>query len=331
MKERVILGLSGGVDSAVAAELLKKDYEVLALYLDIGQPGGVEAAAQAADKAGIPLTVRDIRAELERVVCAPFAEAWRCGLTPNPCVLCNPGVKMRSLCEQADRADARYIATGHYAVSAAGRLYRGRAENDQSYMLCRLEREQIERLLLPLGPYTKAEVRALAREWALPAAERKDSMEICFIPDNDHAAWLEKRGICPPTGDFLYDGKVLGSHPGIHRCTVGQHRGLGVSGGKKLYVTQLRPEDNTVVLGDEKELWCREIVTDRLHLFRPREEPFRAAVRVRHTRNAPVPCLVRPEGDGAVLLCDEPVRAPAPGQEAALYDGAELLGSGRIV
>ena len=189
MKEKVVLGLSGGVDSAVSARLLTDaGYEVLGLYLDNGLPGA-EGARLAAASLGIPLEIRDVRREMEERVCRPFAESYLRGETPNPCILCNPAVKLRALAETADRVGAAHIATGHYAVSRDGALYRGRPENDQSYMLCRITPDQLDRLLLPLGPYRKTEVRALAEKLGLPVAHKPDSMEICFVPGGDYAAY----------------------------------------------------------------------------------------------------------------------------------------------
>jgi len=332
MKPRVVLGLSGGVDSAVTAHLLQKDgWEVRGLYLDNGFPGA-EAARTAADALGIPLTVQDIRPELEERVCRPFAEAYLRGETPNPCVLCNPAVKFRRLLAEADRLGAEKIATGHYALVRDGGLYRGRPENDQSYMLCRLEPEQVRRLLLPLGPYTKAEVRALARALSLPPADRPDSMEICFIPDGDYAAWIEARGVTPPPGEFLLDGAPAGEHRGIHHYTVGQRKHFGVGFGKRVYVSEIRPESNEVCLSsDDGAVWRSAFaVRDVRWLIEPPAGPLACGVRVRHSR-APMPVgtVVR-DGDGAVVFFPEPVRAPAPGQAAAFYQGDRLLGGGFI-
>ena len=332
MSEKVVLGLSGGVDSAVAAHLLHRaGYEVLGLYLDNGLPGAA-AARQAAEALDIPLTVADMREAMEEKVCAPFAEAYLRGETPNPCILCNPGVKFRFLLEEADRRGAEWIATGHYAVAREGALYRGRPENDQSYMLCRLEHEQIRRLLLPLGPYTKAQVREMARSLALPPADKPDSMEICFIPDGDHAAWIERRGVIPPEGDFLLDGVSVARHRGIHHYTVGQRKHFGVGFGKRVYVSEIRPETNQVCLSsDDAAVWRDRFSVRDIHWLIPApEQSLDCGVRIRHSR-APLPVgTVVLAGTGAEVIFPAPVRAPAPGQTAAFYDGERLLGGGFI-
>lgn len=331
--ETVVLGLSGGVDSSVAAELLKREYHVLGLYLENGAPGGADAARAAAERAGIELCVQDVRGAMEQHVCAPFAAAYRNGETPNPCVLCNPTVKMAALERYADANGAKYIATGHYVRRGADGLYKGQPANDQSYMLCRITPRQAERLLLPLGEYEKREVRALAEEMQLPAAKKRDSMEICFIPDNDYAAWLDARGdVCPP-GEYWYGGKPVGTHRGVSRCTIGQHRNLGVALGKKVYVGRIEAETGRVYLVDEPALWKTRVhVRDVSWLIEPQGAVFEAAVRVRHTRALPTPCRVELGENGlAELVCASPVRAPAPGQAAAIYDeNGRVLGGGFI-
>lgn len=332
MKPRVVLGLSGGVDSAASAYLLQRDgWEVHGLYLDNGLPGA-EAAQKAADALGVPLSIQDIRLELEEQVCRPFAEAYLRGETPNPCILCNPAVKFRRLLAEADRLGAERIATGHYAVAKEGGLYRGRLENDQSYMLCRLEREQVRRLLLPLGPYSKTEVRELARSLSLPPADKPDSMEICFIPDGDYAAWIEARGVTPPPGEFLLDGIPAGAHRGIHHYTVGQRKHFGVGFGKRVYVSEIRPESNQVCLSsDDAAVWHAAFaVKDVRWLVEPPTGSIECGVRVRHSR-APMPVgtVVR-NGEDAVVTFPDPIRAPAPGQAAAFYQGDRLLGGGFI-
>lgn len=333
MKDKVVLGLSGGVDSAVAAHLLREaGYEVLGLYLDNGLPGE-ESAKASAEALGIPLTVRDMRSEMEQHVCRPFAEGYLRGETPNPCILCNPAVKFALLLEEADRKGAEYIATGHYAVCRDGALYRGQPENDQSYMLCRLKKEQIERLLLPLGPYKKAEVRELAGKLSLPAADKPDSMEICFIPDKDYAAWIENRGIVPPPGDFVLDGKKAGVHRGIHHYTVGQRKHFGVGFGKRVYVSEIRPETNEVVLSsNDNAVWRDRFRVREVHwLAEIPTGPVCCGVRVRHSRTEVPIGTVTPDGSEADVVFEAPIRAPTPGQTAAFYDGERLLGGGFIL
>lgn len=332
MKE-VILGLSGGVDSAVSARLLQRDgYTVHGLFLDIGNANARADAEAAADFLGGDLRVLDIREELERAVCAPFAAAYLRGETPNPCILCNPAVKFRALLNYADELGGAHIATGHYARAENGALYRGRPANDQSYMLCRIEREQLTRLVLPLGGYEKTETRALAAELGLPVAKKPDSMEICFIPDQDYCGWLSRRAALPKPGVFVRSGAVIGAHEGIHRWTVGQ-RIPGVYDGEKLYVRAIDQATGEIEVCPDAALWQSEVTASDFHwLIDPPAGPVRGSVKVRHTKTAEAPCTAYPEADGSVrIVCDSPVRAPAPGQSAVLYDGEQVLGGGFIV
>ena len=220
---KVVLGLSGGVDSAVAARLLQRaGYEVFGLYLDTGSDAARADAIATAEYLSVPLTVRDVRGELEEKVCRPFTESYLRGETPNPCILCNPSVKFKSLIDCADRLGAPFVATGHYARARDGMLFKGMPANDQSYMLCRLRRDQVERMLLPLGEYEKKQVRALAGEFGIPVAHKPDSMEICFIPDKDYIGWIGRRADLPGPGDVTLDGEVVARHEGYPRYTVGQ-------------------------------------------------------------------------------------------------------------
>ena len=324
---KVLLGLSGGVDSQVAAKLLQgQGHEVIGLYLDNGFPGA-DRAARAAAELGIPFYTRDIREALETHVCAPFAEGYLRGETPSPCVLCNRSVKFAELLSAADELGAEAIATGHYARSEGGHLYKGRVPNDQSYMLCRLLREQAGRLLLPLGPFEKKEVRALAAQWGLSSAASADSMEICFIPDGDYAAYIERRGQTPPPGPYIYNNKVVGQHRGIHHFTIGQRRRLGIALGKRIYVSGIRPEDNAVVLSDGDEVYTDCIRVGSLSWLEDVTFPLRCTARIRHSRNDTPPAQL--EADGSLHFA-EAVRAPTPGQAVAFYDGERLLGGGFI-
>ena len=324
---RVLLGLSGGVDSQVAAKLLQQQgYGLIALYLDNGFPGA-ERAARAAEELGIPFHSRDIREALESHVCAPFAEGYLRGETPSPCVLCNRDVKFAELLGAADELGCDAIATGHYARSEGGSLYKGRIPNDQSYMLCRLKREQASRLLLPLGPFEKKEVRAMAGEWGLSSAKSADSMEICFIPDGDYAAYIERRGQTPPPGPYIYNNKVVGQHRGIHHFTIGQRRRLGIALGKRIYVSEIRPEDNAVVLSDGDEVYTDRIRVGSLSWLEDVSFPLSCTARIRHSRADTPPARLQADG---TLCFDASVRAPTPGQAVAFYDGQRLLGGGFI-
>ncbi len=331
MRPRVVLGFSGGVDSAVAARLLALDgWDVRCVYLETGS-GEADCARESAERMGLPLEIIDARERLEREVCAPFEAAYLSGATPSPCVLCNRRVKLALLCEAADALGIRSIATGHYAAAVDGALFRGRPENDQSYMLCLVTRGQAERLTLPLGGYVKGEVRALAREFGLPQASKPDSMEICFIRDGDFAAWIARRGRAPGPGALIYRGERVGTHEGYHRYTLGQRRGLGFAAGRRVFVSEIRPETNEVVLSDGEGLYSgRVLVLEASWLVPPPEGEFACLARVRHSRAL---CAARASalpGGGLDIRFDSPVRAPAPGQAAALYCGERLIAGGII-
>lgn len=329
---KIVLGFSGGVDSSVCAELLKRQgYEVFGLYMDNSTDEARLDAVKTAEFIGIPLRVLDVRERLERCVCTPFAQSYLSGETPNPCVICNPSVKFRSLCEYADEIGAEHIATGHYARTKDGMLFKGRPSNDQSYMLCRIKREQLNRLILPLGEYEKAEVRALAHEFNLPVADKPDSMEICFIPDKDYIGWLGKRTELPPPGDFTFNGEVVGRHKGIHCYTVGQ-RCPGLYNGRKLYISEIDPETDTVKLALWEDLFKTELCARSFNWLC--DEPtgvVSATVRVRHTKWENPPCEAEVAGDLVAIHTKEPLRAPARGQSAVLYDGERVLGGGFVV
>lgn len=332
MDKKVVLGLSGGVDSAVAARLLQQQgIEVFGLFLDIGNEGAREDAQKVADELGISLKIADISIELEKNVCRPFIEAYLRGQTPNPCILCNPKVKFKTLLEHADSICAEYVSTGHYARVSEGKLFKGRPENDQSYMLSGLTKAQVARLILPLGDFNKTEVRAMAESMGLPVAQKPASMEICFIPDKNYSAYIEKRGIVPPEGNFVdADRNVLGRHRGIHHYTIGQRRGLNIAAGKRIFVSEIRPDTNEVVLSEGEELLADKISVSDMNWLVPQAEEFKADVRVRHSRTS-TKASVMPDGANAEVCFEVPVRAPTKGQTAAFYIGDEVIGGGRIV
>lgn len=329
---RIVLGFSGGVDSAVSAMLLKNaGHEVIGLYMDNTDENALRDAVETAEFAGIELEVADVRAALEENVCRPFTDCYLRGETPNPCVICNPSVKFKTLLSAADRRGAELVATGHYARAENGAIYKGRPSNDQTYMLCRLTREQAARAVFPLGELEKTQTRAMAEEFGLPVAHKGDSMEICFIPDKDYIGWLGRRAELPGAGDFVLHGEVVGRHEGIYRYTVGQRR-PGMIDGRKVYVSRIDARTNTVELALWEELFKTEVTArDFNWLIDAPDKPIRASVRVRHTKWENPPCTVYNDGGTVRIVCDEPVRAPAAGQSAVLYDGDRLLGGGFIM
>ena len=337
MKPKLILGLSGGVDSAVSAALLRENYDVICVFLDIGL-GGSEAAAALADSLSLPFRTVDIRDRLEHFVCADFQREYLAGRTPLPCARCNPLVKFPSLMEAAEAEGAQYVATGHYARVTAGPdgrtlLRKGMPANDQSYMLARLTQTVLHRVVFPLGGYEKTQVRALAEELGLSVAKKPDSMEICFIPDGDYAAWLDRRGATPPPGDFIdKDGEVLGRHRGYHHYTIGQGRGLGVSGPHRYYVSAIDPVRNTVTLSDGSDLMAREVLCARPNWIAVDglAEPLAVTVRLRHSRTETPATILPLAGEQVEVRLEESARAPTPGQLAVFYDGDVVVGSAWI-
>jgi tRNA-specific 2-thiouridylase len=335
MTETVVLGLSGGVDSAVSAALLRqKGYQVHGVYLDVGvNPEGVTAAQAVAENLHISFQCVDIREELEAHVCSAFAEEYTAGKTPLPCARCNRLVKFPTLLRVAEQIGAKWVATGHYArvrrESEQPLLCKGLPANDQSYLLSRISRQQLERTLFPLGEMEKTQVRALAEQLGIAVAHKPDSMEICFIPDQDYAAWLERRGEVPPPGNFVDEaGNVLGRHKGIHHYTLGQRRGLGIPAAHRLFVCAIRPGSNEVVLSDGGDLMAEEAYGRALNVLM---EPFptEVTVRLRHSKHG-TPAHLELRGDQVKIDLLEPARAPTPGQMAVFYQGDVVAGSAWI-
>lgn len=335
MNNNVVLGLSGGVDSAVSACLLQaQGYTVYGHFLDIGL-GGSEDARRVAETVGIPFSQGDIRDALSRRVMEPFAADYLAGRTPLPCARCNPTVKFPALWERAREVGADRVATGHYARIVPGEdgqacLYRGKAKNDQAYMLGRLPQAWLSHLVFPLGELEKTQVRAQAEAFGLPVAHKPDSMEICFIPQGDYARWLEERGETPPPGDFLdRGGRVLGRHKGIHHYTIGQRRGLGIPAEGRLFVSEIDPLHNRVILSDGSDLMAKTVRCADWNPLAPVEEGETVTVRLRHSKTE-TPARAEQGKDETILHLLQPARAPTPGQLAVIYRGDEVLGSGWI-
>ncbi len=339
---KIVLGLSGGVDSALCARLLlDQGWQVYGLYLDAGVDGsGQKEARRAAAELGVPLEVADIRQHLYQQVVQPFVQGYLQGITPIPCVMCNPAVKFRFLLDYADQIGASHVATGHYArlrQMEAGYtgLFASPAPNDQSYMLYRLSQQQLSRLVFPLGKLAGKEyTRALALQNRLSAAQKPDSMEICFIPDGDYAKFICQQAgqKTPPPGDFVDEaGCVLGRHLGIHHYTVGQRRGLGISAASRLFVKAIDPATNRVVLSDQ---WPQASTVFVHSLCRTAPDygdtPFEAAVKIRHSRRQDPAQVTYLPGGRAKIQFASPVRAPSPGQSAVFYRDGQVIGGGYL-
>jgi tRNA-uridine 2-sulfurtransferase len=343
-REKVVVAMSGGVDSSVAAALLVQqgyDVEGVSLRMWEGNAGprvcsdhrGAEVVAA---QLGVPHTLLDLRAQFAETVVKPFAQAYLGGRTPNPCVACNRDFKLGSLINWAREHGAKYVATGHYArIARAGDRYslsRGADRGkDQSYFLFALSQEQLARTMFPLGHMHKAEVRDLARRLELPTAERPESQDICF---GDHKALVvshaREKEISP--GDIVNrSGKVLGRHSGIHKVTIGQRRGLGISAAEPLYVVDIDESSNQVVVAAKQELSCAGLIARSVNwLDCCGDRPFDAEVQIRYRAPA-VPCVIRRESeDGFEVRFKEALPAVTPGQAAVFYRGENLLGGGWI-
>lgn len=340
MKSKVLLGLSGGVDSAVAAALLQQEgAEVIGLFLHNGSTcadADLAAARAVSRDIGIEFRTADISAALRERVELPFAEEYLRGRTPNPCVMCNPAVKFAALCAEADCIGADTVATGHYAQlkehpCGLRLLWDDGSPRDQSYMLARLGANALSRCRFPLGGLSKEDVREIARKLGISVAERPDSMEICFIPDNDYAAFVERTLGVPPEGDFVdAEGNVLGRHRGIHRYTVGQRKGLGIALGYPAYVSRIDAEQNRVVLAAAGGEYRQEIVLRDCLWHAPMPAVFDAQVKVRHTKRPAAARVTLGTENRAEITFAEPVRAPAPGQTAAIQQEGFVIGCGYI-
>lgn len=342
MAEKVFAAMSGGVDSAAAALLLlEQGYDVEGVTLRLrtdAPPEDIDDARASAAALGIRHTVVDLRALFRERVTDRFAAEYVRGRTPNPCIDCNREIKFGALMDWALDHGGDFLATGHYArVERRGirfSLLRGLdKKKDQSYVLYQLTQRQLAHLLLPVGAYGKEAVRAMAGARGLASAGRPDSQDICFVPDGDYMGFLLRRGVEPRPGDFVdRDGRVLGRHRGLERYTTGQRKGLGVSGGRPLYVVRKDLETGNVVLGPETALYSSSLTAERVNLIEWDAVPpgARATVKTRYGQREAGAALT-PLGPGLVRVdFDEPQRAVTAGQAAVFYDGERVIGGGTI-
>jgi tRNA-specific 2-thiouridylase len=298
----------------------------------------IEDARKTAEVVGVPHTVVDAREEFMERVIAPFVEAYAKGRTPNPCVLCNRHIKFPVLLREAEARGAGFIATGHYARAERGEggrvlLMKGAdAAKDQSYVLYALRREELDRLVLPLGGLTKKQVRERAREAGLPVFGRPESQEICFVAEGKYAEFVSalEPAACRPGPVVDEAGAEVGTHKGICGLTVGQRRGLGVASGRPLYVTAIDAGKNTVHVGPKEAAMVREFHASDLNWLVEVRGGFRALVKVRSTMEARPAAITPVAADRVHVVFDEPQFAPAPGQSAVFYDGETVLGGGVI-
>ena len=356
-QETVVVGMSGGVDSSVAAWLLKEQgYRVVGVTMQIWQDeeqavqeenGGccglsaVEDARRVAAALDIPYYVMNFKQEFKKKVIDYFIDEYRCGRTPNPCIACNRYIKWESLLRRSLDIGADYIATGHYA--RVEQLENGRYSlrksvtnaKDQTYALYNLTQEQLRRTLMPVGLYSKDQIRQIAEDQGLLVAHKPDSQDICFVPDGDYASYIEKETGVPSVPGFFVDsqGRHLGVHKGIVHYTVGQRKGLGLALGYPAFVTELRRESNEVVIGNKADSLKTELRANRLNFMSVEglSEPKRVFAKIRYNHRGAW-CRVEQSGEDEIrCVYEEPQGAPAPGQAVVLYDGEYVLGGGTIL
>ena len=353
-KGRVIVAMSGGVDSSVAALLLKEQgFEVIGVTMRLWtverddlpalskrccSVEDVEDARRVCQTIGAPHYVLNFEREFQKHVVDYFCQEYDRGRTPHPCLACNDKIKFDFLLRRAMFLDADYIATGHYARirrngAGSSLLKAVDAGKDQSYVLFTLTQPELARLLLPIGEYPKHDIRRLAAEAGLPVADKPDSQEICFIPDGDYRKFVGERA--PPRPGQMVDsgGKVLGGHPGVHFFTVGQRRGLGLPGntGSPMYVVKIDPETNQVTLGAENELYRESLWASRLNFTSGQSPsaPLEVEAKIRYKASHSAATLLAGD-EWAEVRFREPQRAVTPGQAVVFYQGDELVGGGII-
>ena len=343
LKKKVVVAMSGGVDSSLAAALLKEEgYDVLGITIHHYEGNeNLELVEQAAQNLEIPWHVLDFTKEFKNIVIDYFCQEYLTGRTPNPCVVCNLKIKFGLLWEKAKSLGADYLATGHYAINEYDQkskkflLKRGIDENkDQSYFLYRLNQEILPCVLFPLGEFKKSQTRELAKKYGLKNYKKEESQEICFIRDDNYRKFLTqhiKDTIKP--GKFIdKEGKILGEHQGIPFYTIGQRKGLGVSLNKRMYVIEINSHQNVITLGDDKDLYKDKLLVKDLNFISGDKlsDSIKAEVKIRYNSKKS-PAIISPYGEDRVLInFEKPQRAITPGQSAVFYQGDVVVGGGMI-
>ena len=356
MKKKVMLGMSGGVDSSSAAVLLlQQGYDVTGVTLKLRPnesvcsniSGGccsledINDARRVAYKLGIDHIVMNFSDIFSHKVIDYFSSEYINGRTPNPCIACNQYIKFEAMLKRALMLNFDYIATGHYAATyfdeniKRWRLRKSKCKKDQSYVLYGMTQNQLKHTLFPLADYEKEEIRKIADKHNLCVASKPDSQEICFVPDNNYASFIKNHtGKSFPTGNFIDNkGNVLGTHSGIINYTVGQRKNLGIALGKRMYVTKINVNDNTVTLGTEQEQFKKSLLANKLN-FIPFDFPrqsLKIQAKIRYQAPPVSATIVPVNGDTVKVIFDEEQKAVSPGQSVVFYDGDDVIGGGIII
>ena len=333
--KRVLIGMSGGVDSSVAAYLLKKEgYEVVGLTMSLfpkENDTSIIDAKQVCQKLNIEHYIVDYTKEFSNKVIKNFIENYQNAQTPNPCIECNKYLKFGLMWQKAQELNCDYIATGHYAAIKDNKLCRIDSPKDQSYFLYKIDKSILPHILFPLNKYiNKDEIRKIAEEQNLCVYNKKDSQDICFIENNDYTSFLEQNlDNLPNKGDFIYHGKVIGQHKGLIYYTIGQRKGLGISYLHPLYVISLNKENNQVILGDEEELYTKIVNITDINILVDKL-PSKAQAKIRYKSKLTSCNIEIIDNNNLRIIFDEPVKSVTPGQSLVLYDNDIVLGGGII-
>lgn len=353
--EKALIAMSGGVDSSVAAYLcVKQGYDCIGATMKLYENddiitkektccslSDIEDAHSVAIRLGFPYYVFNFKGEFEEKVIDNFIDNYLKGKTPNPCIECNRSLKFKKMMTRAKELNIDYVVTGHYVRREydenSGRYLLKKAvdsSKDQSYVLYSLTQEELKHTLFPLGEYTKSEIREIASEQGFLNADKSDSQDICFVPDGNYSAFIEKRlGEPCKKGNFVdKDGNILGTHQGIIRYTIGQRKGLGIALGKPVFVNDIRPETNEVVIGDEKDLYKKSLIADNINLISidKIDKPIKLKAKIRYSKSEQL-ATVYQKDDKLFVEFDEPQRAITKGQAVVLYDEDTVVGGGTII